>query len=48
VILVVGQETSVPVLLDPDFAGEEVEIRATDPETPVVWARLKLKNDILD
>ncbi len=47
VTLVAGQETAVPVLLDPDFEEDEIEIRATDPETPVVWYRLTLKNDIM-
>ena len=42
------QDTPVPVLLDPDFEGDEVEIRATNPEAPVVWARLTLKNEMLD
>lgn len=48
VTLHAGQETQVPLLLDPDFRGDEVEIRATNPEAPVVWARLTLKNEMLD
>lgn len=48
VTLVAGQETPVPVLLDPDFRGDRVEIRVTSAETPVVWARLALKNAMLD
>ena len=41
-------ETPVPVLIDPDFDGEEIEIRVSDPETRVVWTRRKLKNAMLD
>jgi len=48
VTLIARQETATPLLLDPDFEGEEIEIRVTDPETPVVWARLTLKNGMLD
>jgi hypothetical protein len=48
VTLIAGQETPVPVLLDPDFDGDQVEIRATNPEAPVVWARLTLKSGMLD
>ncbi len=48
VTLIAGQDTPVPVLLDPDFDGDQVEIRATNPEAPVVWARLTLKNKMLD
>jgi len=48
VTLIAGQETPVPVLLDPDFDGDQVEIRATNPEAPVIWARLTLKNGMMD
>ncbi|MDY7076477.1 MAG: PglZ domain-containing protein, partial [Chloroflexota bacterium] len=48
VTLTAGQDTSVPVLLDPDFDGDQVEIRATNPDAPVVWAQLTLKNGIMD
>lgn len=41
-------ETPVPVLIDPDFSGPEVEIRVSDPETRVVWAALRLKNAMID
>lgn len=41
-------ETDVPLLIDPDFKGNAIEIRATAPDTAVVWHRLKLKNAILD
>ncbi len=48
IILVAGKQTSVPVLLDPDFDGDSVEIRATNPKAPVVWTSLTLKNETLD
>jgi hypothetical protein len=35
-------------LIDQDFDGPEVEIRVSDPETRVVWARRRLKNAMLD
>jgi hypothetical protein len=43
-----GEETPVPLLLDADFSGKSIEIRVTNPDAPVVWARLSLKNGILD
>lgn len=43
-----GKETPVPVLIDPDFRGSEIEIRVSDPQTRVVWAKRKLKNAMLD
>ncbi len=43
-----GKETPVPVLIDPDFDGAEIEIRVSDPQTRVVWAKRKLKNAMLD
>lgn len=48
VTLPAGKETPVPVLIDPDFDGAEIEIRVSDPQTRVVWARRKLKNAMLD
>lgn len=43
-----NKETPVPMLIDPDFDGLEVEIRVIDPGTRVVWAKKKLKNSMLD
>ena len=40
-------ETPVPVLIDPHFGGPEIEIRVSDPQTRVVWARRELKNAML-
>ena len=48
VTLPANQETPVPVLVDPDFDGTEIEIRVSDPRTRVVWARRKLKNAMLE
>ena len=48
VTLQANKETPVPVLIDPDFDGPEVEIRVSDPQTRVVWARRKLKNAMLE
>jgi len=48
VTLQAGKETPVPVLIDPDFNGAEIEIRVSDPQTRVVWAKRKLKNAMLD
>ena len=41
-------EIQVPVLIGADFKGASVEIRALAPDRGLVWARLKLKNGILD
>lgn len=48
VTLQANKETPVPVLLDPDFEGPEIEIRVSDPRTRVIWTRRKLKNAMLD
>jgi hypothetical protein len=48
VTLDANKETPVPVLIDPDFNGPEIEIRVSEPETRVVWKRHKLKNSMLD
>jgi len=43
-----GTPTPVPILLDRDFSGSSVEVRVRAAESDVVWAKLKLKNDIMD
>lgn len=48
VTLQANKETPVPILIDPDFDGSEVEIRVSDPRTRVVWARKKLKNTMFE
>jgi len=48
VLLQAGKETPVPVLIDPDYNGSEIEIRVSDSQTKVVWAKRSLKNAMLD
>jgi len=48
VTLQANKETPVPMLIDPDFDGPEVEIRVSDPRTRVLWARKRLKNNMLE
>lgn len=48
ILLTPGKETQVPVLLDPDFQSPSVEIRVIDPVTRIVWAKLTLKNAMLE
>ena len=48
VTLSANQETPVPLLLDPDFDGTDIEIRVSDPQTRVVWARRKLNNAMIE
>lgn len=43
-----NEETPVPILIDPDFNGSEIEIRVSDPGTRVVWRHHRLKNAMLD
>jgi hypothetical protein len=37
-------ETQVPLIIDPDFQGSRIEVRAIDPRTGAILARLSLKN----
>lgn len=48
VTLQANKEAPVPMLIDPDFDGPEIEIRVSDPQTRVVWAKRKLKNSMLE
>jgi len=48
VTLTPNVETEVPVLINPDFRGAAVELRAMSSDRMVVWARLRLKNGVLD
>jgi len=48
VILEAGKETAVPLLLDHDITSDTIEVRATNPDAPVVWDKLTLSNNILD
>lgn len=48
VALQAGVETSVPLVVDADYSGRQVEVRAIDPRTGAVLDRLTLKNDRLE
>ena len=48
ITLLPNAETDVPGLIEQDFKGQAIELRAIDPDSGVVWARLKLKNSMLD
>ncbi|MDP9366440.1 MAG: PglZ domain-containing protein, partial [Chloroflexota bacterium] len=49
ITLQAGEETPVPLVVDPDFGRRSIEVRATDPRTGVVYGLpLKLKNARLD
>ncbi len=43
-----GEETQVPIRIQDDFTGANVEIRATDAATGAVFHRLKLKSSMLE
>jgi hypothetical protein len=40
-------ENAVPLVIDADYGGRQVEVRATDPRTAAILDRLTLKNDRL-
>jgi hypothetical protein len=44
VVLSAGQETQVPLVVDPDFSGPSIDVRVTDPRTGAILGRLSLKN----
>lgn len=48
ITLIAGQETAVPVLLNPEFKEDKIQIRVTDLDSPIILASLELKNGILD
>lgn len=49
IILQPNQETSVPILLESDdISCSKIEMRAIDPQTGVIWAKLELENRLLD
>jgi hypothetical protein len=47
VLLQAGVETPVPLVIDNEFTGPKIEVRATDPRTGATLAHLTLKNDRL-
>ncbi len=44
ITLQAGVETAVPLVIDSNFTGSRIEIRATDPRTGAIFAKLSLKN----
>jgi hypothetical protein len=48
ITLQAGVETAIPLVIDSDFSGSKIEVRATDPRTGAILARLPLKNGRLD
>ena len=48
VTLVQGATASIPLRIADGFSGEELEVRATEPNTGVVHSRLRLKNSTLE
>lgn len=49
IILQPNQEISVPILLESDdISCSKIELRAIDPQTGVIWAKLELENRLLD
>jgi len=43
-----NQETPVPLRIQDDFRGGEIEVRVTDPASGVVFHRLMLKNAVME
>ncbi|MDR3577967.1 MAG: PglZ domain-containing protein [Anaerolineaceae bacterium] len=48
ITLSAGQEIQIPVLIDADFNGQQVELRAIQAETAVILSRLTLKNAMME
>jgi hypothetical protein len=48
ILLRAGVDTPVPLVIDPDFSGPSVDVRAIDPRTGAILAHLELKNAGLD
>lgn len=48
IILNANQEIQVPVLIDADFRGESIELRAIQADTSVILNRLILKNAMME
>lgn len=43
-----GQEIQVPVLIDADFNGQQIEIRAIQADTALILSRLSIKNAMME
>lgn len=48
IVLQADTEIAVPMVVDPEFRGPSIEVRAVDPRTGVVLARLSLRNARMD
>lgn len=48
ITLVVGEDTPVPLVIDPDFQGAALEVRVSDPKTGAIYHRLTLRNARMD
>jgi hypothetical protein len=48
IVLRAGAEIQVPLVIDPEFRGPSIEVRAIDPRTGAVLARRSLKNARID
>ncbi len=48
ITLPVGEDVSVPLVIDPDFHGSRIEVRASDAKTGAVYHRLPLRNSRMD
>lgn len=48
ITLSAGQEIQIPVLIDSDFSGPNIELRAIQAETSIILYRLTLKNQMLE
>lgn len=48
ITLMAGQEIQIPVLIEADFNGEQIEIRAIQAETSIIVSRLTLKNAMME
>lgn len=48
IVLKANETSQVPILIDPEFTGDQVEIRAIDPKSNTIYHRLTLNNGRLD
>jgi PglZ domain len=48
IMLRAGIDTPVPLLINPEFTGPSIEVRASDPRTGAILQRLTLRNGRLD
>lgn len=48
ITLTAGQEIQIPILIEADFGGETIEVRAIQADTSVILNRLTLKNAMME